>query len=68
MRLQFSYPSLSTLKLEVVYMSKGTTGMMTYLLLKYSIGKLAVPLRMTSTYLRGYLTLELVMNSGNLWL
>jgi hypothetical protein len=66
-RLQFSYPSLIILKLEEVSMSKGTTGIITYLLLKNKFGREAVPFKMTSTYFNGSANFEEVMKRGNLW-
>lgn len=38
---------------ENVSIPKGTTGIITYRLLKYIFGREAVPLRITSTYLSG---------------
>jgi hypothetical protein len=52
-KLQFSYPSFIILKLEVVSISRGTTGMITYLLLKNMFGNDALPFKITSTYFKG---------------
>jgi hypothetical protein len=48
-------------------MPNGVTGMITYRLLKKMLGKEAVPLRMTSTYLRGWVILVERIKSGSLW-
>lgn len=45
-------------------MSSGTTGMMTSLLLKNKLGREEVPLKMTSTYFKGYERVLFLMNNG----
>lgn len=66
-KLQFSYPSLIILKDEWVSIPKGTTGIITSLLLKKMLGNEAEPLKTTSTYLSGSSIFLDWMKSGSLW-
>lgn len=63
-KLQFSYPSFNILNEDTVYISNGTTGIMTYRLLKNRFGRDDVPLKITSTYFRGYVNVLFFMNKG----
>jgi len=47
-------------------MSNGTTGIITYLLLKYNIGNDDVPFNITSTYFNCYFTFDEVIYNGSL--